>query len=74
MGAGPGGGLAHATEDELVFRWPGSPMRIVAEIVGDSEEGPVAIDIGPGRDVGLPAGSVEPLGTAFRVDTRTTEL
>ena len=49
-------------------------MRIVAEIVGDSEEGPVAIDIGPGRDVGLPAGPVEPLGTAFRVDTRNTEL
>lgn len=69
-----GGVLAHATEDELVFRWPGSPMRIVAEIVGDSEEGPVAIDIGPGRNVGLPAGPVEPLGTAFRVDTRTTEL
>ena len=69
-----GGVLARATEDELVFRWPGSPMRIVAEIVGDSEEGPVAIDIGPGRDVGLPAGPVEPLGTAFRVDTRTTEL
>jgi methylmalonyl-CoA/ethylmalonyl-CoA epimerase len=69
-----GGVLAHATEDELVFRWPGSPMRIVAEIVGDSEEGPVAIDIGPGREVGLPAGPVEPLGTAFRVDARTTEL
>ena len=69
-----GGTLAHATEGELVFRWAGSPMRIVAEIAPDLEEGPVAIDLGPGRDPGLPAGPVEPLGTAFRVDTRTPEL
>ena len=69
-----GATLAHAAEGELVFRWPGSPMRIVAEIAPDLEEGPVAIDLGPGRDPGLPAGPVAPLGTAFRVDTRTPEL
>ena len=69
-----GGTLAHAAEGELVFRWPGSPMRIVAEIAPDLEEGPVAIDLGPGRDPGLPAGPVAPLGTVFRVDTRTPEL
>ena len=69
-----GGALAHATEGEVVFRWAGSPMRIVAEIAPDLEEGPVAIDLGPGRDPGLPAGPVEPLGTAFRVDARTPEL
>jgi methylmalonyl-CoA/ethylmalonyl-CoA epimerase len=68
------GTLAHAMEAELVFRWPGSPMRIVAEIAPDAEEGPVAIDLAPGRDVGLPAGPVPPLGTAFHVDTRTPEL
>jgi catechol 2,3-dioxygenase-like lactoylglutathione lyase family enzyme len=69
-----GGALTHATDSELVFRWPGSPMRIVAEIAPGSEEGPVAIDLGPGRDVGLPAGPIEPLGTTFRVDARTPEL
>jgi methylmalonyl-CoA/ethylmalonyl-CoA epimerase len=68
------GVLIHAGEHELVFRWPGSPMRIVAEIAPHSEEGPLAIDLGPGRDVGLPAGPVPPLGTVFRVDTRTPEL
>lgn len=69
-----GGTLAHATDGELVFRWPGSPMRIVAEIAPDLEEGPVAIDLEPGRDLGLPGGSVDPLGTTFRIDTRTPEL
>jgi methylmalonyl-CoA/ethylmalonyl-CoA epimerase len=69
-----GGTLAHGTEGELMFRWPGSPMRIVAEIAPDLEEGPLAIDLGSGRDPGLPGGPIEPLGTAFRVDTRTTEL
>jgi hypothetical protein len=49
-------------------------MRIVAEIAPDAEEGPVAIDLAPGRDPGLPAGPVPPLGAAFRVDTRTPEL
>ena len=69
-----GGTLAHAREGELVFRWPGSPMRIVAEIVSDSEERPVAIDLAPGRDPGLSAGPVAPLGAVFRVDTCTPEL
>ena len=69
-----GGTLAHATDGELVFRWPGSPMRIVAEIAPDLEEGPVAIDLEPGRDLGLPGGPVDPLGTTFRIDTRTPEL
>ena len=69
-----GGFLVHATEGELVFRWTRSPMRIVAEIVPDSEEGPLAIDLEPGRDVGLPAGPIEPLGTVFQVDSQTPEL
>jgi methylmalonyl-CoA/ethylmalonyl-CoA epimerase len=69
-----GGILVHATRAELAFRWPGSPMRIVALIVPDAEEGPVAIDLGPGRDLGLPRGSVEPLGTVFRVDTSTPNV
>jgi catechol 2,3-dioxygenase-like lactoylglutathione lyase family enzyme len=68
------GTLAHTLAGELVFRWPGSPMRIVAEVAPDAEEGPVAIDLGPEREVQLPSGPAPPLGTAFRVDTRTPEL
>src|SRR5262249_57763709 len=69
-----GGTLVHATERELIFRWRPSPMRIVAEVAPDSAEGPVAIDLGPDRDLGLPAGPVAPLGTVFRVDANTPEL
>jgi hypothetical protein len=66
--------VAHATDRELVFRWPGSPMRIVAEIARDADEGPLGIDLAPGGDVALPDGLVEPLGTVFRVDGRTAHL
>jgi len=45
-------------------------MRIVAEIAPDAEEGPVAIELGPERDVGLPAGPIAPLGTTFTIDRR----
>jgi len=69
-----GGVVAHATDRELVFRWPGSPMRIVAEIVRDADEGPVGIDLASGGDVALPDGPVEPFGTVFRVDARTAHL
>jgi hypothetical protein len=34
----------------------------------------VGIDLAPGRDVALADGAVGRLGTAFRIDTRTTEL
>jgi len=67
---GLGGTLVHATHGELIFRWPPSPMRIVAEIAPDSEEGPVAIELGPDRDVGLPGGPIAPLGTTFTIDRR----
>ena len=68
-----GGTVAHATEGELVFRWPGSPMRIVAEIAPDADEGPLAIDLAPGRDLGLPAGPIPRLGTTFVVDRHLTQ-
>ena len=47
-----------------------SPMRLVAEIAPDSEEGPVAIELGPDRDLALPAGPIPPLGTTFTIDRR----
>jgi len=63
-----GGTLVHATDAELVFRWAPSPMRIVAEIAPDAEEGPVAIELAPERDAGLPPGPISPLGTTFTID------
>lgn len=64
-----GGTTTDATDAELLFRWPGSPMRIVAEIAPDAEEGPVAIELGPEPAVpgGLPSGPVPPLGVVFVV-------
>jgi methylmalonyl-CoA/ethylmalonyl-CoA epimerase len=69
-----GGVLVHATDAELIFRWPPSPMRIVAEIAADAEEGPVAIELDPDRDAGLPLGPIPPLGTAFTIDRRLARL
>lgn len=65
-----GGTLGHAMEGELVFRWSGSPMRIVAEIAPDAEEGPVAIELGPEPVVPLPPGPIPALGTTFVIDRR----
>ena len=69
-----GGTLAHAAAGELVFRWPGSPMRIAVDVVPDApdapdgNEGPVAVELGPMPAIALPAGPIAPLGAAFRVD------
>ena len=60
-----GGASCRAPDGALVFRWPGSPMRLVVEVVPDAEEGPVAIELGPERDLALPAGPVPLLGTTF---------
>jgi methylmalonyl-CoA/ethylmalonyl-CoA epimerase len=65
-----GGSVASAVAGELVFRWPGSPMRIVVEIASDGEEGPEAIELGPTPEVALPAGPIAPLGTTFVIDRR----
>jgi hypothetical protein len=49
-------------------------MRLVAEIAPDAEEGPVAIELGPDRDLALPAGPIPPLGTTFTIDRRPAGL
>jgi methylmalonyl-CoA/ethylmalonyl-CoA epimerase len=63
-----GGTLAHSPAGDLVFRWPGSPMRIAVDVVADAEEGPTVIELGPTPAVVLPAGPIAPLGTRFAVD------
>jgi hypothetical protein len=58
-------GEASTGEDgALVYRWPGSPMRIAVEIDPDNDEGPVGIEVASERPVEL-AG--RPLGVAWRV-------
>ena len=69
-----GGALVHSSARELIFRWPPSPMRIVAEIAPDADEGPVAIELGPDRDPSLPSGPIPPLGTTFTIDRRQARL
>ncbi len=50
---------------ELIFRWPGSPMRIAVEIDPAREEGPLSIEYASERAVALPDGPHPMLGAAF---------
>ena len=54
---GPGG--------ELIYRWPGSPMRLAVEVDPAREEGPVAVEYASARPVALPDGPHPALGTVF---------
>jgi catechol 2,3-dioxygenase-like lactoylglutathione lyase family enzyme len=50
----------------LVFRWPGSPMRIAVDLDPVSEAGPVAIEIAADRPLALPSAEAPGLGAVFR--------
>jgi methylmalonyl-CoA/ethylmalonyl-CoA epimerase len=50
----------------VVYRWPGSAMRIVVEIDPGADEGPLAIEYASRRPVALPAGPHPVLGAVFR--------
>jgi hypothetical protein len=50
----------------LVYRWPGSPMRIAVDIDPAAEEGPVAIELASPRAVTLSGGPHPVLGAVFR--------
>jgi catechol 2,3-dioxygenase-like lactoylglutathione lyase family enzyme len=59
-------GVAQASgQDEVTYRWPGSPMRLVVEVSPRGEEGPLAIEIASDRRLTLPAGAYAPLGVRF---------
>lgn len=47
----------------LVYRWPGSPMRLAVEIEPDADEGALAVEYATPRAVDLPQPT---LGTVFR--------
>ena len=51
--------------DTLVFRWPGSFMRLAVEIDPVQNEGPIAIELTSARRLTLPAGPHPLLGTVF---------
>ena len=53
-------------EGELIYRWPGSPMRLAVEIDPARDEGPVAIELASDRAIALPDGPHPALGTVFR--------
>jgi len=56
-------GEGSAGEDGgLVYRWPGSPMRIAVEIDPGAEEGPIGIEVSSERTITLPG---RPLGVAW---------
>ena len=58
-----GEGAAHGARG-LVFRWPGSPMRIAVDVEPEAPEGPVAIEYASDR-VALPPGHDPVLGVTF---------
>jgi methylmalonyl-CoA/ethylmalonyl-CoA epimerase len=59
------GESSESENGRVIYRWPGSPMRISVEIDGAGEEGPVAIELASHRPVSLPAGAHPVLGAVF---------
>ena len=60
-------GVRHADAGgALVYRWPGSPMRIAVDVDPAAEEGPVAIEYASDHPVTLAATPHPVLGATFR--------
>jgi methylmalonyl-CoA/ethylmalonyl-CoA epimerase len=53
-------------EGALVYRWPGSFMRITVEIDPVREEGPICVEYASTRPVAMPDGAHPVLGAALR--------
>ena len=60
-----GGECARGAAGELIYRWPGSPMRLAVEIDSTGEEGPTAIEFASDRPVAFPEGSHAALRALF---------
>jgi catechol 2,3-dioxygenase-like lactoylglutathione lyase family enzyme len=65
-GAVVGGERECGRSGELVYRWPGSPMRLAVEIDPAREEGPVAIEFASDRPVDVGESPHPLLGAVFR--------
>jgi len=62
------GKMADGSRGSLVFRWPGSFMRLVVEIDPVQNEGPIAIELASARALTLPEGPHPVLGAVFKED------
>jgi len=51
--------------DTLIFRWPGSPMRLAVDIDPVQNEGPIAIELATPRRLTMPMGPHPVLGAVF---------
>jgi methylmalonyl-CoA/ethylmalonyl-CoA epimerase len=60
-----GAEAASGPEGALVFRWPGSPMRLAVEVAPEADEGPLCIEVATDRPLALPAGPHPRLGALF---------
>jgi len=60
-----GGRCAEDRGRELIYRWPGSPMRLAVEIDPSADEGPLAIEYASAAPRALPAGRHPALGAVF---------
>jgi len=65
------GGHPDERDGVLIYRWPGSPMRLAVDIDPASDEGPLAIEYASARGVVVPGGRHPVLGTVFVPGTLT---
>jgi methylmalonyl-CoA/ethylmalonyl-CoA epimerase len=59
------GEMTEGPRGSLLFRWPGSFMRVAVEIDPVQNEGPLAIELRSPRRLALPPGAYPGLGTVF---------
>jgi methylmalonyl-CoA/ethylmalonyl-CoA epimerase len=59
------GTMTDGPHGSLVFRWPGSPMRLAVDIDPVQNEGPIAIELASPRRLTLPAVPHPVLGAVF---------
>jgi methylmalonyl-CoA/ethylmalonyl-CoA epimerase len=62
------GEMTEDCQGRLVFRWPGSFMRVAVEIDAVQNEGPLAIELRSPRRLALPPGAHPVLGTVFTAE------
>jgi methylmalonyl-CoA/ethylmalonyl-CoA epimerase len=60
-----GGAEAAIPGGELVYHWPGSPMRIAVEVDPAAEEGPIGIEVASDRAITLPPPLQSMIGARF---------
>jgi catechol 2,3-dioxygenase-like lactoylglutathione lyase family enzyme len=51
--------------NELIYRWPSSPLRIAIDVDAECEEGPLAVEYASDRHVALAEAPVRRLGARF---------